>query len=511
MTRSPTVNDAPARRRQDRVLLAATLANGPVELLDFLLPLWAGAALGAGPVQVGVLVAVELAVSVVARPLAGMLADAYERRHLAAAGALIYALSCAGYAVAGTLSLAYAAAALGGVGGALLWVSLRAMAGERLAEDSAVYSRLIAAEQTGAWIAFLAGLSLLGVAGYRPVFLGCAAACLAAAAALLGAPRRVVPAAPAWRPDGVAGRLRPMLLAVAVTMAAEAAIALLLLLHLQRHFTLGIGQIAYVFLPGAIAMAVLPEPLHRLVLRFGRIRVLAAASVSSAAFAVGLAWAPNPAVIAGLWVLSGAAWAAVIPVQQAVVAEASGARVGRGMGRYESAGLLGALAGSLLAGVLYEVSPWPVACLAMAVIILAGAGLVPWSVRALGVVDRPAAPVAAPDPARPVPPSVDPPQARPERTGKPAGRRSRSRSRSLAEHALLYVAVQAVLAGLDLSWLRDLATAAVDFRTGVRDAPLSGFAEMVYQVGKIWTVIMAAEAVWVLAAVARDRAARRKP
>ncbi|WP_328475071.1 MFS transporter [Actinoplanes sp. NBC_00393] len=497
-----------ARRREDRVLLAATLANGPVELLDFLLPLWAGVALGASAVQVGALIAAELAVSVLVRPWAGMLADAYERRFVAAAGALLYALSCAGYALAGGLPFAYAAAVLGGLGGALLWVAVRAMAGERLTEDSAVFPRLTAAEQTGAWVAFVAGLSLLGVAGYRAVFLACAAACLIAAVALLSAPARVVPAA-AELPGEVAARLRPMLLAVLVTMAAEAAIALLLLLHLQRHFDLEIMQIAYVFLPGAIAMAVLPPYLHRFVLRFGRIRVLALASVSSAVFAAGLAGAPNPAVIAVLWVFSGAAWAAVIPVQQAVVAEASGARVGRGMGLYEAAVLLGSMAGSLLAGVLYDVSPWQVACLALAAVILAGAGLVPWSVRALRVVDRPQAPTASQTatPAEPEPPVET---KSPVDTGPPAVRPQRSPLRKLGEHTLLFLVVQLILAVLDLSWLRDLAAGAVDLLSGARDVPLTGPAWAAYQVGKIWTVVFVIDVIATAVTVVQRRAGRRR-
>ncbi|WP_250009234.1 MFS transporter [Actinoplanes sp. M2I2] len=396
---------APAQARESRTLLSAALANGPRELLDFLLPLWAGAALGASATQVGVLVAVELAVSVAARPVAGWLADVRDRRRVAAAGALLYAISCLGYAFAGSLVVAYGAAAVGGVGGALLWVSVRAMAGERLAEDSAVYPRLTAAEENGAWIAFVAGFTALGVLGYRAVFLGCAAACVLAAVALASAPARAVPPAPPL-PGSTLRRLRPMLLAVVITMTAEAAVGLLLLLHLQRRFDLEIVEIAYVFLPGAVAMALLPTRLHRFVLRYGRTRVLAVASVASAVFAASLAWAPNPWVIAALWILSGAAWAAVIPIQQAVIAEASGSRVGRGMGAYEAAVLLGGLIGSLAAGVLYDAGPWALACLLAAAVILSGAVLVPWSVRAVGVADvPPPTPSDLTDPKPPAPTS----------------------------------------------------------------------------------------------------------
>jgi MFS transporter, DHA1 family, multidrug resistance protein len=381
-----------ADRRERRTLLAASLTNGPVDLVDFVLPLWAGAALGASPVEIGVLAAVELAVSVVARPVAGVLADTRERRYVAAAGALLYALSLTGYAFAGGMTMAYGAAVLGGVGGALFFVSVRAIVGERLAEDSGVYPRLLSAEETGSWIAFVAGLWLLALVDFRGVFLLAALACAVAAGMLLTAPRKTTtdPTGEGHVGLGAVGRrLRPMLLAVVVTMAAESAIGLLLLLHLQRGLGLDVGPIALVFLPGGIVMSVLPPYLHRFVLRFGRTRVLAVASVSSAVFAASLAWAPNAYVIAGLWILSGAAWAAVIPVQQAVIAEASGGRIGRGMGLYESAGLLGGAIGSLAAGLLYAGSSWQVACFVAAAVILSGAVIVPRAVRRLGVPDVP--------------------------------------------------------------------------------------------------------------------------
>lgn len=378
--------------REKRTLTAATLANGPTELIDFVLPLWAGAAIGLSATEVGLLMAVEMALSVVVRPLAGVLADRWERRHTAAVGALLYALSCAGYAMAESAPLAYGAAAVGGAGGALLWVAVRAIVSERLAEDTAVFPRLLAAQETGSWVAFVGGLAFVGAVGYAGLFWACAAACVTAAGFLLAAPRR------SDRPGGgaaaglgaVGKRLRPMLFAVVMTMAAEAAVGLLLLLHLQRGFDLELQEIAFVFLPGAIAMSAAAEYLHRYVLRFGRRKVLVGASMASCAFAVGLAWAPNPYVIAGLWVLSGLAWAAVLPVQQAVITEAADGLVGRAMGVYEAACLVGALIGSLVAGALYDGAHWWVACVVAAGMILAGAVVVPRAVRRLGVPDVPA-------------------------------------------------------------------------------------------------------------------------
>lgn len=389
---------AAGQRREAAALRAAALVGGPTDLLEFVLPLWAGAALGASAVGVGVLVALQMVVSLLVRPLAGVLADSRERRLVAAAGAALYALSCAGYAtatIAGSLGTAYAAAVVGGVGGSLVWVSLRAVVGERLADDSSAYARLYSQEETGSWVAFVAGLALVyPVLGYGGVLWACAAACALGALALLGAPGR--PARPGLDVATTAGglrflgrRLRPMLAAVALRSAAGAAIGYLLLLHLQRDLGLDLGPTALVYLPGSIAASVLAPRLHRAVLHHGRRRVLLVALTASSALAVGLSTAPGAAVIAVLWVFSAVALAAVAPVQQAVVAEASGEAAGRGLGLYESAGLAGGAVGALAAGVLFQASSWQVACLVAAAVMLASAVLVPRSVRALGAVDKP--------------------------------------------------------------------------------------------------------------------------
>lgn len=393
-----------ALRRERSALLAAGFTNGPAELVDFLIPLWAGIALGAQAWQVGLLIAAELLVSVVVRPMAGRLADSRERKSLAGIGAVIYGLSCCGYAVADSLPMAFAAAVLGGIGGALLWVCLRAIVSERLAVDSGVFARLMSVQETGSWVAFVGGLVLLSFTDlFAPVLAGCGAACLVGAVVLLASPSRpdtapapgggsaaLAPGAPDVSSRRIAARIRPMLITSATTAVAEAAVSILLLLHLQRGFGLGVIETAYVFLPGAIALAVLPPVLHKAVRRIGRRRAMAAASVFSAVFAVSLAWAPNPWAISALWILSGVAFAVLMPIEQSVIAEAEPTRVGAGMGIYTAVGLLSAAAGALAAGLLYEFSSWQAACLISGVLILSGAVLGPWAIRKLGVADVPA-------------------------------------------------------------------------------------------------------------------------
>lgn len=380
--------------RRTAGLRAAALTRGPAELLDFLVPLWAGPTLGASPSVVGQLVAVELAVSVVARPLVGRLADAAERRTLAATGALLYGVSCVGFAwstAARSTGLAFGAAVLAGLGGSLLWVSLRSMVAEGHAADGLTFARLLRAEETGSWIAFVAGLSLLTALGFSGVFVLCAASCLLAAVLLLRVPRR--PRAPVPREGGgaVSRRLRPWLLTTAVVATGEGAIGLVLLLHLQRGLGLGVVETAYVFLPGAVAMAVLPPVLHGVVLRTGRRAALVVAGLLSAAFAVALAFSTSPWTIAAWWLLSGIAWAVVVPLEQAVLAEASPHRLGQAMGAYEAALLLGGALGATVAGWSYEQGSWVTTCLVAAGIVLLGAVLGPWALRRTGVADRPGA------------------------------------------------------------------------------------------------------------------------
>lgn len=62
-------------------------------MLDFLLPLWVGSQLGASAAAVGALTALETLISFIVRPIAGSLADRYDRRRIEAIGAVLYGLS----------------------------------------------------------------------------------------------------------------------------------------------------------------------------------------------------------------------------------------------------------------------------------------------------------------------------------------------------------------------------------------------------------------------------------
>ncbi|MFJ9932387.1 MFS transporter [Streptomyces virginiae] len=387
-TRTPT---DPAGRR---VLSAALFASAPAEVLDFLLPLWAGSTLNAGASVVGALIAFEAVLSLIVRPLAGELADRFDQRRVAAAGAGLYALSFAGYALADSLPVAFAAAGLGGAGGALFWVALRAWTGQeaRDGDGTAAYGKLLSAEGQGAFVGYLVAFSLLERTGYPALFWLGAAACVLAAALLLRGPGRRPPARPGADAAGAGGlfrrgaaerRLLPLMVVSAVTAAAEAGLWMLLLLRLQGDLGLSPNEIAMVFAPGFVVFVLLPEHTHHLTDRLGRTPTMVASFAAGALFAAGLAVVSTPLAIAVFWTVAAACFAAQIPVEQATVAAASGGRIGRGMGLYETARLAGVVAGPLVMGVLYEELGWVAACAAAAATSAVGAVVVPFAVRVL--------------------------------------------------------------------------------------------------------------------------------
>jgi len=101
-----------------------------------------------------------------------------------------------------------------------------------------------------------------------------------------------------------------------------------------------------------------------------------------------LALLDTPLVVAALWMLCAAAIATALPVEQATVAQASAGSLGRGMGLYETAALLGAVVASPVLAAVYGGSGWRAACAIAAAGFILGAALVPLVVRMLGLSDQ---------------------------------------------------------------------------------------------------------------------------
>ena len=91
--------------------------------------------------------------------------------------------------------------------------------------------------------------------------------------------------------------------------------------------------------------------------------------------------------------LTGAAWAAVIPIHEAAVTELSPAhRTARGMSLLANAALAGGAVGAAAAGALYGATSWGAVCVALSGVLAVCAVAGPWVLRRIGLRDRPTTP-----------------------------------------------------------------------------------------------------------------------
>jgi MFS family permease len=474
-----------------------------VEFLNFLLPLWAASQLGASAFAVGAIVSAEAAVSLLARPLAGALSDRRDKSRVAAVGAGLYAFSFVGYAAASGVAHALLAAAAQGAGAALFWVAVRSRVGEE-AGGSRSYGKLLSWESSGAFFGFVVGFFALGGAGYRGVFLLAACACALAAGVLAldrdevtRSVRGATAAAGTWE---LWRRFWPLLTVVGATATAEAGIGVLLLLHLQGGFGLSVYEVAYVFLPGGLMFVILPEYAHKVTDRLGRSRTMILSLLASGALALSLSFAPSPPVIAALWALSAACLAAVIPVEQSTIAEAAGSgSVGRGMGLYESAILLGTAVGPALFGALYGSGGWQIACLVMAAVLTAGAVAVPFALRSFGLPERPSPSMIPPGQEAGTTAPPDEPSCEPDgaQGREPDSNRARKERRRFYEHGLLFVVGQAILFAVGESWPEMLLSGELPPRA-LWTGELPENASFLVTVSRVWCIVLIVDGVWSL-------------
>lgn len=522
-SRAETRPTGTTHRRRAETNRSTAFVSGPAELLDFVLPIVAGQFLGATGAQTGALVATTLFVSLLARPCAGRIVDRFEgsRGHphadegsrrsraagVAACGAAVSAVSFLVYAVSTSLTPAFCAAVLGGIGGAFFWVAIRALVAMRSESGSERFAELMENESGGSWIAFIIGIPLLQLAGPPLVFLACAGSCLLAAM-LLGRTwvrdrtlhtgradmdgRVQIPARQretaedsaaaanhphdrSHTPVGATGLFRPMLpilVLTAVIACAEGIVSLLLILRLQHDLGLEIGTIALVYLPGAIVLSVAPRPLHRLFRRTRPGWILFIGLSCSAGFAAALASRPDALALAVLWVLSALCWSLLIPLLERLVAEVSGPRVGAGFGHYQSAELLGAACGSLLAGILYTSGLWTPAAIAAAVFLIAAAALGPISLGGLPVAD-----------------------SAPRRKGlTPAMRKG---IRTTVIHIGIYLLAQAIFALVAQSWPWEVITGGTEVTTILSwTAEGTDLQRWIGAISRIWTIVVIVDIVW---------------
>ncbi|WP_312635574.1 MFS transporter [Streptomyces noursei] len=148
------------------------------------------------------------------------------------------------------------------------------------------------------------------------------------------------------------------------------------------------SEMAMVFAPGFVVFILLPQHAHRVTDRLGRTPAMVVSFAASALFAIGLGLTATPVIIAVLWAVAAACFAAQLPAEQATVAADDRERIGRGMGLYESARLCGVVAGPGRMGVAYQELGWLAACSLAAGAATLGAITVPYAIRTLALPEQ---------------------------------------------------------------------------------------------------------------------------
>ena len=104
------------------------------------------------------------------------------------------------------------------------------------------------------------------------------------------------------------GQLRILMGIVLLTSSASALLAPILMIYLRDHVTGDLGQLAWAYLPAAIAGAVLPSRFGRLSDRYGRRPPMAVALLTGAAISLLIPGLRSLWPLAFLWVLEAAAF-----------------------------------------------------------------------------------------------------------------------------------------------------------------------------------------------------------
>lgn len=340
-------------------LLLGSLSFG---FLMFVLPVY-GKALGASALEIGGLFTAFSAMVLVIRPFAGRAMDRCGRRPFFIGGLIAYTMALAVFSQAHSLGALYLGRLLQGAGSAVLWVAAYSMAADSAREGASGegMGTVDAAVSRGALFGAVVGFTLLGWfelnSGWKYLFSGYAlAAALAVGLALAGV-KETLPekAAAADGAERFSPAFKKLLVVVALTGTASAAISPLLMIYLQERFTTDIILLAQAFIPAAVIGAALPPRAGKISDRYGRRGPVVAGLLLAAGAAFAMPGIAGYGWLIAVWAVEAVGVGLAGPALTALVADftGSGGR-GAGYGCYTLAAGAGAVAGPLVGGAIYD-------------------------------------------------------------------------------------------------------------------------------------------------------------
>ncbi len=343
---------------------AIVLASFPFGILTFALPVYTQR-IGGDALALGGLFSVFSLLAAVLRPLVGKGVDRRGAKGFLAAALLCYAASMLLFSFSRTVPLLYVSRLVQAVGASLMWTPAYTLMAESAAEPERgkALGRVDAAASRGAMYGADAGFAVLLLTpllpGWSILFKAYAALALAAAAVVLfripnAAPKPEAPAGGGaktpFKPDFV-----KLLGVVFLSASSSSMLSPILLVYLQDRFTKDVGLLALAFIPSALISAFLPSRLGGIGDRFGRLKPMVLGLTASAAASFGIVGCRSLVPLAVLWAVEALGAAAASPAETSLVADLAGENVrGSAYGLYLFTAGIGAAAGPLLGGFLYD-------------------------------------------------------------------------------------------------------------------------------------------------------------
>ena len=239
----------------------------PFGILGFVLPVY-GKEIGAGALQIGLFFSIFFFMTVILRPLVGGLLDRFGRRAFFIAGLAGYTLSMLAFAFSEQIWTILLARALQGVASSCLWLAAQAITadvagdGRRGQSFGGLGQSNSRGQVVGTFIGF-GVLTQLGMhTGWKPLFLGFAAAALLATVFAWRHLKETRPAArrSETRPIRWTRNWNLLLLVTLVTGAAVAMLEPVMMIYLQERFTQDVCAIGTGVLAGRSDLGAVGEP-----------------------------------------------------------------------------------------------------------------------------------------------------------------------------------------------------------------------------------------------------------